>query len=337
MTHAHGLLLALPAATAAAKEQPPARRPNLQDLENQRLTVAAAIDGARAALLQEADEKEVRRARWPAHSRQCRLHAAACSAAGCGAPHGGTRHCRSGRALRHLRFSTDLQCWRSRSMQAAAEEALEEAQAELRQLVQSARQLATEAAAAPAGGALEDEHGTAADRLRQSAVRAEERGVRAARRVQHARTLRLAALGGDAAPDTTTLWREDAGAVAQELREASRAVLVALVGLGGQDRPPSPLVEDLMTQRRMERQMAMMTMRMGWGCRRRCTKTHLTRRRSGRNEQTAVPNHRRGPAWLPASPLHGLYYGAPHLYHILSVPPNTSEGGFLRRPPHPFD
>ncbi len=100
------------------------------------------------------------------------------------------------------------------SVQAEAEEALQQAHAELAQLGRQAQQLA--AAAVGAARAELVEHAAAASRLCTSLREAKERGMEAARRRLDSQVLRLAVLGGTDG-DGAMLWRQELSKTTQEL------------------------------------------------------------------------------------------------------------------------
>lgn len=117
-------------------------------------------------------------------------------------------------------------------MQAEAEEALQEAQAELAELGRQAQQIAAALAGAP-----EEERRDrllASVRMWPTLKEARDRGMRAARQRLRAQLLRLAALGGGAERAAGALWRQQKLKAVQELRRLhdahSNALRRAFVG-----------------------------------------------------------------------------------------------------------
>ncbi|PRW57790.1 BTB POZ domain-containing adapter for CUL3-mediated degradation 3 isoform B [Chlorella sorokiniana] len=112
---------------------------------------------------------------------------------------------------------------------AEAEEALQQARAELQARLQQSQQLAATArGAAPAQPAAQEEHVRAAYQLLDSATAADRRGSAAAKQRLDAETLRLAALGGGAEPAALALWAAEREAAKRELANLADARMPAL-------------------------------------------------------------------------------------------------------------
>ena len=198
----------------------------LQGWEEKRQQAAAVTEAARAALVEEAQDKAV--------SRRAQRSGLGCVSGMCGAAESWELASCATVLIMTPTAGRAHVC--PVPLQEAAAATLQEALGELQALEQEAEQVAAAAQAVPADARLE--HEQAAGRLIASAVDAEERGSKAANQRFLAQSMCLAALSGGAEPAALALWQEEKAAAERQLHDAVHAVHLVLRRLHDGNQPP---------------------------------------------------------------------------------------------------